>query len=178
MNLELLKKIDKYYGKWENVLVVFGCLCTFVCVILITADVLMRNIARVSIQGTSEMVQMMVLPIFLCALPYVQRKGANITMKFAEDKMSDLTKLILDLMGIAIGIFFFAIISKRAFTFAIEAFVKGDTTSGSVPIPIWPAKMLMAIIVATLIIRLIIDFFLMLVSYIQEHKNLGQKSDG
>lgn len=176
--MDLLKKIDRYYGKWENVLIVLGCLCTFICVVLITADVLMRNIAKVSISGTTEIVQMMVLPIFLCALPYVQRKGANITMTFAEDKMSDRMKIILDLMGIAIGFFFFAIISQRSFSFAIEALVKGDTTSGAVPIPTWPAKMLMAIIIATLIIRLIIDFFLQLVSYIREHKNNGEESDG
>lgn len=142
------------------VLVFIGSIAMMVAMLLTTADVLMRNILNKSILGTTELVSLLLMPIFVCALPYIQKLHGHVILEFATEKAPQKLKHVLDMFGMAVGTFLFSSIAVKVVQAAIDSFMRLDKTSGAVTYYIWPAKAVLAIVVICMIVRLIVDILL------------------
>lgn len=157
---KVTSKIDSVWSKYEMILVYIGCAAILVAMLLITADVILRNFANKSILGASELVELLLMPMFMCALPYIQRIHNHVILEFATEKAPQKVKLALDIFGMLVGLFLFSSIAAKSVQSAIDSFVRLDITSGAVHFYIWPAKFCLALVVLSLIVRLVLDIFL------------------
>lgn len=160
MYYTVTSKIDAAWNKYETVLVYIGCIAIVIAMLLTSADVVLRNFANKSILGTTELVQLLLMPIFMCALPYIQRLHNHVILEFATEKAPQKVKLALDTFGMLVGLFLFSAIAVKAVQTGIDSFMRLDITSGAVHYYIWPAKFCLALVVLSLIVRLVIDVLL------------------
>lgn len=153
----MIGKINRGLSKWENILMYIGCIGIVIVMAMTTVDVLLRNLANHSLIGATELCSLLLMPIFTCALPYVQSRQNHIIIEFATEKAPPKLKTVLDIFGCLVGAFIFCSIAEKAVTEALKALTRGDATMGAVSFVIWPAKMILAVVIITLILRLIVD---------------------
>lgn len=160
MYQKVIHKVDHAWSKWEMVLVYIGGAAILVAMVLTTADVLMRNLINKSILGAPELVSLLLMPIFVCALPYIQRLHGHVILEFATEKAPEKVKEVLNMLGMAVGTFLFCSIAAKTVSAAIDSFTRLDKTMGAVSYYIWPAKFVLAIVVVCMIVRLVLDILL------------------
>lgn len=153
----MIYKIHHGLSKWEKILMYVGCVAIVIAMLLTTVDVLLRNTIGKALVGSTELVSLLLMPIFTGALPYVQSKSSHIILEFATDKVPEKVKYTLDSLGCAVGAFIFIACAKKCVTEAIRSLVRMDTIMGAVQLVIWPVKFMLAIVVLTLIVRLVVD---------------------
>lgn len=153
----MIGKIHRGLTKWEQILMYIGSICIVIVMAMTTVDVVLRNIINHSILGVTELSALMLMPIFTCALPYVQARQNHIIIEFATEKAPPKLKAFLNMFGCVVGAFIFCSIAQKAVTEAVKALTRGDATMGAVSFVIWPAKMILAVVIVTLILRLVVD---------------------
>lgn len=142
------------------VLVFIGSIAMVVAMLLTTGDVLLRNFLNKSILGATELVSLLLMPIFVCALPYIQKLHGHVILEFATEKAPEKVKEVLNMFGIAVGTFLFCSIAVKVVQAAIDSFARLDKTMGAVSYYIWPAKVILAVVVLCMIVRLVLDILL------------------
>lgn len=155
-----MKKIENGWGKWELVLLLIGGVAVLVVMIATTADVIARNLLSSSILGTTDLVSLMLLPSFTCALPYIQARKGQIILEFATEKAPAAIKKWLNIFGMAVGVFLFSSIISKCYGMMLQSYAKGDITSGIVNYPIWPFRLILAIVVTSTLVRLALDIII------------------
>lgn len=155
---KVIEKISKGFGYWELVLVYIGALCTFVIMVLTTADVVGRNLFATSIRGCSELVALLLLPGFVGAIPYVQSKRGHVFLEVATTKAPPVVNYILDVVGIVVGAYIFITITPTSLTALLNSINKAEISSGTIGFALWPFKTVLFLAIVTLSIRLILDF--------------------
>lgn len=153
----VVEKVEHIWSKFEMFLLYIGAIAMLICMTLITVDVIMRNIFNSSIVGVTELASLLLMPIFTCALPYIQSKKAHIILEFATEKAPPKVQAILDIFGMLVGLVLFAVVAQSCVTSAIDSFVRLDRTAGLVTFYIWPARACLAIVVISMIVRLILS---------------------
>jgi TRAP-type C4-dicarboxylate transport system permease small subunit len=156
----VFKKISSIWSKWEMLLVAIGCLAIFAVMCLTTVDVIMRNTVGKSLLGVMELISLLLMPIFVGALPRVQAISRNIILEFATEKASEAAKTVFDIFGCLVGGFVFISISKKLSDTAIASFSKMDMTQGVAAYPIWPIRAILALTVLTMVVRIVLDICL------------------
>lgn len=153
----MIGKLNRGLSKWEKIMMYVGCICILLVMAMTTVDVLMRNILNHSIIGVTELASLMLMPIFTCALPYVQSRQNHIIIEFATEKAPPRLKALLNMFGCAVGAFLFCAIAGKTVGEFVQAITRGDATMGAVRFAIWPAKLVLAVVIVTLILRLVVD---------------------
>lgn len=166
-----LSKISCALGYWELMLVYIGALCTLAIMLLVTVDVVGRNVFSFSVRGCSELVALLLLPGFVGAIPYVQSKRGHVFLEVATSKAPRSVNYILDMLGILVGAYIFISITPASFQALVTAITKAEKSSGTVGFPLWPFKLMLFLTVVTLSVRLVIDLISDLVN---AKKNLSQ----
>ena len=115
----VLKKAEHIWSKLELFLLYIGSIAMLICMALITVDVIMRNIFNSSIIGVSELVSLLLMPVFTCALPYIQSKKAHIILEFATEKASPRIQTILDIFGMIVGLVLFSVVAQKCIEAAL-----------------------------------------------------------
>lgn len=156
----ITEKIDYFWSKWELVLVYLGGIAMLAAMLLTTADVLMRNFLNRSILGAPELVSLLLMPIFVCALPYIQKLHGHVILEFATEKAPEKVKEILNIFGMAVGAFLFCSIAVKTVQAAVDSLIRLDQAMGAVRYYIWPAKVVLAVVVICMIVRLVLDILL------------------
>ena len=128
----VLEKAEHMWSKFELFLLYIGAIAMLICMTLITVDVIMRNIFHSSIIGVSELVSLLLMPVFTCALPYIQSKKAHIILEFATEKASPRIQTVLDIFGMIVGLALFSVVAQKCVEAAINAFIRLDRTAGLV----------------------------------------------
>lgn len=153
-----LTTISHGLAYWELVLVYIGALCTLAITLLITLDVVGRNLFSFSVRGCSELVALLLLPGFIGAIPYVQSKRGHVFLEVATSRAPRAINYVLDMFGIFVGAYIFVSITPASFQALITAITKAEKSSGTVGFPLWPFKLMLFLTVVTLSVRLVIDF--------------------
>ncbi|MEW9053087.1 MAG: TRAP transporter small permease [Neobacillus sp.] len=161
MNL-LLKKIEEKFSKIEFFLLMVSGITVIFSMLLITIDVIMRNVFNKPIAGVIEMMNIALIIIVALGFSYVQGKKENIMIEIATSKLPAIYKNLLDLTGYIIGFLVMAVIAWKSGVNAVSSFSAQEHTMGLIKIPLWPSKVLLTIGIGVLSIRLLLDSLLML----------------
>jgi len=111
--------------------------CFFSVMVLVLANIILRNILKLPILGTVEIVGLLTSTGLGLALSNCEMNGGNTAMDVFTEKLSKRAQKIIDILIYLISLSFFAIVVWRIFIFAGTSFANGRVTA-TASIPIYP----------------------------------------
>ena len=144
---------------------------------LITVDVICRKLS-ISFPGVYETVQILTVAIVFLGISYVQKEKGHIFIKVATTKLPQKMQKGLDFLGYLIGLFICGIITSQSFLVAWESVTIFEYTSGIVHIPVWPAKVIVAIGFMLMTTRIVFDILFFLVPKTKHEEAFVEDGEG
>ncbi|WP_066048446.1 TRAP transporter small permease [Robertmurraya korlensis] len=169
MNL-LLEKIEEKFSKVEFFLLMIAGVTVIFAMFLVTVDVIMRNFFNKPIAGVIEIMNIALIIIVSLGFSYVQGKKENIIIEIFTNRLPRFYRNIFDLLGFLIGLLVMSVITWKCGSNVLTSFTVHEHTMGLIKIPLWPSKALLAIGMAVLSIRLLLDSLLMIFILINDRK--------
>jgi len=155
-----IERLEKLYAKVELALILIAGLIVMLMMIMVTADVLMRNLFNRPIEGVYELVTLLFVSAVFMGLSFVQFAKENVKIDAPTEKLPIAVKEILEWFGYLIGAVIAFIIFWKSGQEAYRSFVTQDYTYGSAKLLNWPSKTVAALGMLFLGIRLLLDMAL------------------
>jgi len=111
--------------------------CFFSVMALVLANIVMRNVFRLPVLGTVEIVGLLTATGLGLALAHCEMIDFNIAMDIVTEKLSRGTQRIISIVIYTISLCFWAIVVWRTFVYANTSFANGRVTA-TASIPIYP----------------------------------------
>mgnify|MGYP001294745063 CR=1 FL=1 len=153
----LFVKVDNYFRKVELFLLAISCISMFGVMVLVTIDVLLRNLFNRPIIGVFEIVSISLIGIIVFGFSYVQSTREHIIIEVFTQKLPMRYQNVLNVCGCLIGLFVFGILAWLSVDYTISSYQNREYTMGLLRIPLWPSKLLMAIGMVVFSVRLLLD---------------------
>ncbi|MGH3359443.1 MAG: TRAP transporter small permease subunit [Nocardioidaceae bacterium] len=143
------------------VLAALAVLCIVVMLVAIIADVTRRALAGKSVEGVVELGEVMMVAIVFLGLGYAEARGTHVSMTLLIRKLSPRWAGLVNAFGLLIVI---AVVGWMVYVTADRALLSFETQEyrfGLVRVPVWPARIAVAVGLAVyfleLVLRLIDD---------------------
>ncbi|WP_428911554.1 TRAP transporter small permease [Niallia sp. Krafla_26] len=176
--INLLKSLERFQQKAEKTLMFLSGFIILFLMFLITIDVTMRKLGN-PLPGSVELVQILTVSIVFLGVAYVQKVKGHIFIEVATDKLPNKAKQGLDFIGYLIGLVICAIVTWQSGLAAWESIKIMEYATGIVHIPLWPAKVIIAIGMASLTTRMVWDILFYLFPVLKlEQTQLQQIEEG
>ncbi len=156
-----IRYLEKAQRFIENAFLVLGAVVAMALMFLITLDVIMRKLGH-PVPGAYEIVAILHVGIVFLGVAYVQRLKGHIFIEIATEKLPEKIKQGLNFFGYLIGFIICAVLTRQSSMTAWEAFLTKEFAMAIVDIPVWPAKLVIALGMATLTLRLLWDMIFQL----------------
>jgi TRAP-type C4-dicarboxylate transport system permease small subunit len=154
-------RIHQQLQKLEFALMIAGGILAFLVMFIVVVDVFMRTVFNSPLTGVYELVIYLFIALVSFGFAYVQGQRGNIIVEVLTEKWPDPCKHLLDMIGCLAGFVFVAILTWKSGEQAYISFLNGEYQAQSLlQLPIWPAKAFVAVGMAVLSIRLLVDVFL------------------
>ena len=142
----------------ENMMTYLAIASTFVMMCLTSADALGRYAFNRPITGAYEITEkyLMTMTIFL-GFGYAYRQGFLIRVTFLADRLRGRIRLLCAYFAQFVSVLYGCVLVLTSFKRAILTFASG-TLLGNVPIPLWPAYVVVPVGLFFMTILLILDF--------------------
>jgi TRAP-type C4-dicarboxylate transport system permease small subunit len=111
--------------------------CFFSVMVLILANIIMRNVFKRPILGTVEIVGLLIATGLGLALANCEMLDFNIGMDVVTEKLSRRIQKIIQIVTYSISLIFWAVVVWRVFIFAITTYINGRVTA-TASIPLYP----------------------------------------
>ena len=111
--------------------------CFFSVMALVLANIIMRNVFKMPILGTVEIVGLLIATGLGLALANCEMNNGNIAMDVVTEKLSKKTQKIIEIITYIISLSFWAIVVWRIIIYASTSFTNGRVTP-TTSIPIYP----------------------------------------
>lgn len=148
--MRLLEKIQRTV---ENVLLFLGGVIALALMLLIALDVTLRKLGS-PIPGAYELVTMLHVVVVFLGVAYVQRVKGHIFIEIATEKLPLKLRKALDFCGYAVGFIVCAVFARQTGKAAWESIMSQEYVAALVDIPVWPAKLILALGMLMLTLRL------------------------
>ncbi|NKB28485.1 MAG: TRAP transporter small permease subunit [Rhodobacteraceae bacterium] len=150
----LIGVLDQHYRKLENALNLTAAGFIFFLMFLATIQVFSRKLLNVLIPGYIDYAEQSIAIFAFLGVAYCQRLGGHVRMELVLDKLPKgrvlwLFEAITTLAALAIIL----VLCRYSFDHFLRAWVNGDSTI-DINLPIWPFKLLVAIALGVLSVRL------------------------
>lgn len=149
--------VSRYEAALERAMAYLSAATVVAMMLLTTADVVLRYTLNRPIQDSFELSQFMLVGLVFLGIPYLQSIRGHVTVEFITNRLSATTRRFWGIVGHAIGLFAFAVVTWRTAHFAWQAWETGDFTMGIIQYPLWPAKSVIPLGTGLLCIRLMLD---------------------
>ena len=126
----ILKKVTVIADKLAGV-------CFFSVMVLVLANIIMRNVFKQPILGTVEITGLLIATGLGLALANCAMLDGNIGMDVVTEKLSPRTQKIVKIVSYSISLCFWAIVVWRMFVYANTSYINGRVTA-TVSIPLYP----------------------------------------
>ena len=136
-----------------------GRIVLLVMMLLISADTIFRYVFHSPIDGTMELSEFFMIAIVYPSLAYAQHLKAHVRVELFVMRLSERGQTVLGIFTDTIGLILWLIIGWKGWDMAVRAWTLGDTTSGILPLPLFPAKVLIPFGAALLCIQLLFDIY-------------------
>jgi TRAP-type mannitol/chloroaromatic compound transport system permease small subunit len=121
---------------------------------IIIYDVAMRYVMNAPTRWAFDVTKMMFGFYFVLLGGYALRHQAHVRVDLVTETLSPFTRRIVEVLGYVIFFFPFAwVFMTRSYDFALRSYMQGETTYGSVQLPVYPLKMAMAVAAALLMLQ-------------------------
>ncbi len=115
--------------------------------LIVTADTVLRYFASMPLVWAQDVAGLLLLLVFVCALPYSWPGGFHVRMDMLYKRMPDGARRLVDAMTALAALAIGAVLTHQAFLQALKAFQHGETTPAT-KVMIWPFVAAMAVCAA------------------------------
>ena len=141
-NIMAIEKIMKGAAKALNVL---GSISIILMLIVTTLDVIMNKLFNSPFPGATELITS-IMPISVFGfLLSTQIEERHISIDILVSRLSGKYQLFFKIFASASGLFIFALIFWLTTPLALKSIRMGEHTGGNIPIPMYPAKIVITL---------------------------------
>jgi len=120
-------------------------LLILVMMVATVSDVISRLVVGRPIAGVIEMGEVLMVAIVFLGLAYTESKGAHVRMTLVIRKLPPRTAAVATMLGLALVLFVVAWMTIVTGERALTSFDSQETRFGLVQIPVWPARVALAV---------------------------------
>lgn len=147
MIIRTIDQINEIVGRIVSVVAVI-----FAAIIIY--DVFMRYVLNAPTRWAFDVTKQMFGFYFVMLGGYALRHQAHVRVDLLTANLKPLPARIVDGLGYLIFFFPFAwVFTTRSFEFAMRSYAQGETTYGSVQLPVYPLKIAMAVAAGLLLLQ-------------------------
>jgi TRAP-type C4-dicarboxylate transport system permease small subunit len=138
-------------------LLLLGAAGLIVSTVLGFADVIGTKFLDYPVPGTLEITESTMVLVVFGALAYTQSKRGHIRVEIFYNFGSPRTRAWLDAVTHLLALIYFGLLCWAGFQEALYSWSISEATMGTVRLPLFPARMLLSIGTALLVVQLVID---------------------
>lgn len=152
----VLQILDSVLGRVENATNLVAGILVFGLMLLGVAQVVARNLFSAPIFGYIDIVEVFMVGFTILSIAYVQRLGGHVRMEVLLSALKGRSLWLFELTSCALTSSIVAVLIPGSYSHFSRAFEFGDSTM-DVELVIWPAKLVVPIALALLLIRLLLQ---------------------
>lgn len=152
----LLTRADRLLAPIEDALNLLSGLLIFGLMFLGMLQIVLRTVFRTPIFGYIDIVEATMVAFALLSISQVQRLGGHVRMEIVVGYLKGAALWAAETIGVAVQIVIVAILIPYSYNHFFRSWSFGDSTI-DIELPTWPAKLLVPVMLAVLLIRLVIQ---------------------
>lgn len=152
----LLTRADRLLAPIEDALNLLSGLLIFGLMFLGMLQIVLRTVFRTPIFGYIDIVEATMVAFALLSISQVQRLGGHVRMEIVVGYLKGAALWAAETIGVAVQIVIVAILIPYSYDHFFRSWSFGDSTI-DIELPTWPAKLLVPVMLAVLLIRLVIQ---------------------
>ena len=118
-------------------LALVGVFCLFLMMLLVSADVIARYVAK-PIPGTLEITEFLMAFLIFFSLAYTMAKGGHVRVTVLTGRFSPRWQAICEYLALVLGLLVMALVTWASFKYFWGAYQAGAIAMGLIDIPTWP----------------------------------------
>lgn len=127
-----------------------------VIMLMTTADVVKRFLTGSSIPGTTEFSEVFLVGAVYLGLAFAMRVGAHVGVDIVIMRLPARVATIVQVLGLGISILILAWMTYETVGSALHSIAVNEFRYGTVQVPIWPAKVMVPIGLAALMLECLV----------------------
>ena len=141
----------------DRIAVVIAVVAILTMTLLVTVSVIGRYILSMPIPGDLVLSEFLMVFVAFLPLSAVQASREHVFVTIFTDWMKNNTKVILETVGVVIGLLIFGILAAATYTDFLHAYSFGTYTEGEIEFPEAPPRFVVFFGIALFAIRLLVD---------------------
>ncbi len=150
----MMRTIDNCMAALERAAMILASLSILGLGLLVFLSVLGRAALNRGIPDDILIAGLLVVPVVVLPLAYIQRADGHIAVTVATNWLPDRAIAALRLMGNLLGIGFFGVMGWFVFSSVPREFSQGLYYDGQLDVPVWPMKAVFAFGILLFVLRL------------------------
>lgn len=152
-----MQTFSAWLGRLALGLLLLGTLGMIAAMLVGVADVVGTEFFGRPVLGTLEFTESTMVLVVFGALAYAQERRAHIRVELLYSNVGPAGKSFMEAVTHIVAFVFFALVAWQGYVELLYSWEIKESTMGSVRFPLYPARVLLVIGVALLILRLAID---------------------
>jgi len=152
-----VQRLSNILQKLALVLVLLGAVGMMSSMLLGTADVVGTQFLGAPVPGALEITESTMVLIVFGALAYAQMQRAHIRVEILYGHVGPRAKAFIDAVTHAVALVFFALLAWQGIGEALYSWEIRESTLGYIRFPLYPARWLLLLGTALLLLRLALD---------------------
>ena len=139
------------------VILLLGGIGTMAAMFLGTIEVVGTQILKTPIPGALELTESTMVLIVFGALAYAQIRRGHIRVELIYTNMGPRVQAAMDVFANLAAIVFFSLLLWQSYHEAVYSFEIGEATVGLIRFPLFPARLILSVGTALLLLQLVLD---------------------
>jgi len=152
-----MSRLSNAFGKLLNALAVAAALTLLAMVVMVTADILLRNLTRTGFAWSNEVSEYALYVITLLTAPWLLRRGQHVRVDLVLTLVPVRVAWLMEAAGDVIGFAVCLVMMRYGFKMSIESAVLGSITIKNLVFPewwlLWPLPVCFALLAAEFAFR-------------------------
>jgi TRAP-type C4-dicarboxylate transport system permease small subunit len=152
-----MTKLSNAFAKLLNALAVTAALTLLAMVVMVTADILLRNLTRTGFAWSNEVSEYALYVITLLTAPWLLRRGQHVRVDLVLTLVPARAAWIMEAMGDVIGFAVCLVMMRYGLKMSIDSAVLGAITIKNLVFPewwlLWPLPVCFALLAAEFAFR-------------------------
>jgi TRAP-type C4-dicarboxylate transport system permease small subunit len=153
-----VSRLSNIFGRVFEALAVAAALLLLAMVVLVTADILLRNLTRTGFPCANEVSEYALYMMTLLTAPWLLRRGQHVRIDLVLSMMPARIAWAMEALGDVIGFLLCAVMMRYGFHMAFESLRLGSLTIKNLVFPEWwllaPLPVAFALLAAEFVFRL------------------------
>ena len=152
-----MNRLSNAFGKLLNALAIAAALTLLAMVVMVTADILLRNLTRTGFAWSNEVSEYALYVITLLTAPWLLRRGQHVRVDLVLTLVPVRVAWLMEAAGDVLGFAVCLVMMRYGFKMTIDSAVLGSITIKNLVFPewwlLWPLPVCFALLGAEFVFR-------------------------